>query len=177
MWFVPLCFFVTQSLLPSGKQKSITKPSSGQRKVQKKFTTKDSQDGFIVTCDTEALYKEHYNLKVAQQSSMPPYITIIGSLLEPIDIFCDFENISYKMYSLSKAIYVCFKAYHLFDIEYPPAARLIWQFINQQFYQIPDSSTYPSVYVLTKTIQGNKNKTLLKFFNCIYMLLCFFCRC
>lgn len=86
---------------------------------------------------------------------MPPYMTIIGSLLDPKEVLCDFENITYKFNSLTKAIDVCFKAYQLFNLEYSPAARVMWQFINQYFYKIKDSNTYPAVHMLIKKINGN----------------------
>lgn len=143
-----------QSLLPNGKQKVLV-DLTNKKKTQKNFSTKDSREAFIMVCETETLYKEYYDSKVKRESSVPPYITIVGTLLEPKTIICDFENIMYKFSSLPKAIDICFKAYHLFSIEYAPAARLMWQFINKQFYGLKDLSTYPAVHVLIKTIKGN----------------------
>lgn len=128
--------------------------SPGQRKTQKNFSTKEAQDAFITICPSEAIYKEMYNAKVAKESGMPPYITIIGTMLEPKDIIIDFENVMYKMQSLSKAIDICMKVYHLFEIEYSPAARLMWQFINKKFYELPGDSVYPSVLMVIKNIDG-----------------------
>lgn len=159
-------FYLIQSLLPNGKQRILTDLSNKKRKTQKNFSTKESRDSFIMVCETEALYKENYDAKVARESSVPPYITIIGSLLEPKTILCDFENIMYKMHSLPKAIDICFKAYHLFSMEYAPAARLMWQFINKYFYQLKDASPCPAVHMLIKAIKGNSSALISIFFHC-----------
>lgn len=158
-------FHLLQSLLPNGKQRILTDLSNKKRKTQRNFSTKESRDGFIMVCETEALYKENYDAKVARESSVPPYITIVGSLLEPKTILVDFENIMYKMHSLPKAIDICFKAYHLFSMEYAPAARLMWQFINKQFYQLKDASPCPAVHMLIKTIKGNLSASFTVFFS------------
>lgn len=121
---------------------------------QKNYSAKECQDAFIVICETEGSYKEFYDSKVSQESSVPPYISIIGTLLDQKTIIIDFENITFKMNSLPKAIDICFKTYHLFSIEYPPAAQLIWQLINLCFYNMKDEKTYPAVHMLTKMIKG-----------------------
>jgi len=100
------------------------------------------------------LYKEHYDAKVARESSIPPYISLVADILDPTDIYVDFENIAYRMESLPRAIDICFKAYNLFQIQYSPAARLMWQFINAQFYQLKDISPQPAVHMLVKNIAG-----------------------
>lgn len=94
---------------------------------------------------------------------MPPFISIVGSVSDPKNILenikCDFENIKFKFCSLAKAIDVAFKAYHLFNIEYAPAARHIWQFINLHFYKIKDAeNAHPTVHVLLKKLKGNLEK-------------------
>lgn len=130
--------------------------TSGHRKTQKNFTAKDAQNAFLVICATEVMYKEMYDMKVKQQSSVPPCISIIGTMLDPKEVFIDFENVTYKVNTVAKAIDICFKAYHVFNFEYPPAARLTWQFINAYFFGIKDSNTYPAVHTVIKDIRGNK---------------------
>lgn len=141
----------------------------GQRKLQKNFSTKDSQEAFIAICPTETLYKEQFNAKVDRESAMPPFITIIGTLLEPETIIVDFENIMYKIHSISKAIDICIKAYHLFQMEYSPAACLMWQFISKKFYGLPDENVYPAVHMLIKTING-KLQMFLKKKKCLFLV-------
>lgn len=153
-------FYLVQSLLPNGKQRVLA-DLANKRKAQKNFSTAESRVAFIAVCETETLYKEHYDSKVTRESSVPPYITIIGTLLNPKTIICDFENMTYKFNSLPKAIDICFKAYHLFLMEYAPPARLMWQFINKQFYGLKDACTYPAVHVLIKTIKGNFQQSLI----------------
>lgn len=151
---------------------------SNHRRGQRNFSTQESREAFIFVCETESLYKEHYHDKVAKESSVPPYITIIGTLLDPKTVLCDFENIMYKVYSLPKAIDICFKAYHLLSMEYSPAARLMWQFINKQFYGLKDAGTYPALHMLLKTIRGNltaiyslENRKIFLILFCIQQML------
>lgn len=143
-------FHLLQTLLPSGKNQK-----EGKKKGQFRFSTKEAQDAFIIVCQNEASYKEYYDAKVRKEKSVQPYITIIGTLLSPREIFVDFENIMYKMASLPKAIDVCFKSHFVFSIEYNPAARYMWQFLNQYFYHLKDDKTYPAVHMIIKLIKGN----------------------
>lgn len=146
-------FRLLQTLLPSGKQKSYS--SSGQFKSQKNYSVKESQEAFIMFCETETIYEEYVKTKILSESAIPPYITIVGSLLQPKTFFVGFENTTYELPSLVKAIDVCLKAYHLFNLEYVPATRQIWQFVNMKFYNLPAASAYPAVHVLNKNICGN----------------------
>lgn len=141
----------------------LTDLANKNKKPGKQFSTNDSRDAFIAVCETEALYKEHYDAKVSKELSVPPFITIIGTLFDPKTIFCDFDNIMYKFNSLPKAIDICFKAYYLFSMEYSPAARHMWQFLNQKFYGLKDASTYPAVHMLVKTINGKFTQNFFKY--------------
>lgn len=146
-------FYLLQTMMPCGKT----------AKKNQKFTIKDSQENFIAICQTEQSYKEAYDFKVKKNSSVPPFISIVGSLLQPKTILVDYDNIMYQMQSLPKAIDICLKVYHLFSIEYSPPARCMWQFVNLYFYQLPDTRSYPSVYMLIKAIKGIlKYKTQIK---------------
>lgn len=115
---------------------------------------KESRDAFIMVCPTETLYKEHNKSIVERESAVAPYISIIGDILYPAAIFVDVENITYKFESLAKAIDICMKTYHLFSMRYSPAARIMWQFINKQFYGLKDDETIPAVHMLLKSIKG-----------------------
>lgn len=151
-----IVFHLLQALLPAVRQKALPSSSSDMcyKGRQKVFGTKESRDAFIVYCATEIAYKEHYNEKVKRESSVTPYISIIGSLTEPKQIMIDFENITYTVFTLEKAIDICFKAYYLFELEYPPACRHMWQFINKQFYGLKDSIINPATTMLLKSIRG-----------------------
>lgn len=138
-----------QSLLPASRTK-------GQKK-KRFYSNNESRDAFMVICKTEVEYKEHYDNKVTNESAVPPYISIIGSLQDPSAIMCDFENMNFKFFSLAKAIDICFKAYHLFNIVYPEACALMWQFLNRQFYELNDKEEKinPVTHMLLKDIKGN----------------------
>lgn len=77
------------------------------------YSNNESRNAFILVCATDVEYKEMYDSKVKEESSVASYISIIGSLNEPLIFMVDFENIAYKVFSLAKAMDVCFKAYHV----------------------------------------------------------------
>lgn len=123
-------------------------------------------------CTTEAEYKQMYDAKVDAESSVPPYISLIGSLYAPRYFMVDFENIAYKFFSFSKALDICFKAYYVFNLEHPEACESIWNFMNTQFYKLSSGSdkTKPATYALLNEIKCKlaipyKNFFVKKIFN------------
>ncbi|CAI6376164.1 unnamed protein product [Macrosiphum euphorbiae] len=48
--------------------------------------------------------------------------------------FSFFDCIKYKFFSIISAIDICFKIFHLFNLEYPPEACIAWLFIQKYFY-------------------------------------------
>lgn len=95
-------------------------------------------------CTTEPEYKQMYDSRVEAESSVPPFISLIGSLLQPRVFMVDFENITYKFYSFAKALDVCFKAYFVFNLAHPEACDHFWYFVNKLFYKL--------------TVSGDKTK-------------------
>ncbi|KAF0745159.1 Dimer Tnp hAT domain-containing protein [Aphis craccivora] len=82
------------------------------KKSYTKYSIKDSQNTFIKICDTSAEME-------ALIGAIPPCILVIGLLNDPKQILVYFDNIKYIVFSSSKAFDICFKIYHVFNIEYP----------------------------------------------------------
>lgn len=126
-------------LLPRSR---ITKKSlvhKANEKIKRRvYSIKDSQDSFMSVIATETEYKKMYDSKLLAESSIAPFISLIGSLEEPQSFTVNFENITYKFSNFSKAMDVCFKVYNLFDIAYPEACGANWDFINRQLYGLHD---------------------------------------
>jgi hypothetical protein len=61
---------------------------------------------------------------------------IVGTITNPSQIIIYFDEIKYKFFSVIKAIDLCFKIYHVFNIEYPIDSWNVWLFIQRFFFNI-----------------------------------------
>lgn len=136
----------------------------------------DSQDSFLKFHENFEEYRAYYDAMVLKNKSVPPMINAIGSVLSSDprnEYYVDFDNIRYKMPSLACAIDVCFKAFYLFDIEFPPACQSFWQFINAHFYKIATvSPMHKSVKHLQEQFNSESNFSFRIIYN-IYTRLSF----
>lgn len=150
-----MIFWLIQSLLPNSriKKKALLNADSNATK-KKLYSVNESRNAFLLLCATETEYREMYDSKVIRDSNVAPYISIIGPAEDPRSFMVDFENITYKFYSFSKASDVCFKAYQVFNLAYPEACFPMWDFIGRQFYGIAGDgdTTKPGTYALLKEI-------------------------
>jgi len=113
--------------------KKITRDDSG-RKNMVKYSIKDSQDSFMIfkSSITEI---EDYIIKYRSESTLiQPLILICGTLNKPKEIFVLFDCIKFKLFSIPSAIDLCFKIFHIFNLEYPLQSSIVWLFIQKYFY-------------------------------------------
>jgi len=73
---------------------------------------------------------------------------VVGSLFDPKQILVYFDNIEYKIFSAYKAFDVCFKIFHVFNVEYPLESGDVWLFIQTFFYNI--QTKYDKSNVISK---------------------------
>lgn len=103
----------------------------------KKFSVMESRDAFIAYHKTTLAYVEARN-NMAKHKSIPPMINIIGNVLDPTEIFVDFDDITHQFHTLGKAIDSTFKMYYVFLIDYPKPCQSLWIFLNLYFYGLED---------------------------------------
>ncbi|XP_008203345.2 uncharacterized protein LOC103315932 [Nasonia vitripennis] len=74
----------------------------------------------------------------ASERKMPlqPYIIIIGSVEDVQDTYVCIDERLYKVRGVLHALDTCFKAFHVFDLEYPTASTHLWLLIQKGIYQI-----------------------------------------
>lgn len=65
-----------------------------------------------------------------QSTSIQPCILIVGSLLYPKQVMVYFDDVKYKIITILKAIDVCFKIFHVFNLEYPLESYNVWLFLQ-----------------------------------------------
>lgn len=105
------------------------------KKSYTKYSIKDSQNTFIKICETAADMEVLIG-KLGQKGPIQPCILVVGSLIDPKQILVYFDNIKYMIFSSSKAFDICFKIYHVFNIEYPMESMDVWLFIQTFFYNL-----------------------------------------
>ncbi|CAI6354025.1 unnamed protein product [Macrosiphum euphorbiae] len=115
--------------------KKVTRDSDG-KKNQVKYSIKDSQNSFIVFKNTVSEIEDHIKILKNEKRPVQPFIFIIGTLTKPKEILVFFDSIKYKLFSIISAIDICFKIFHLFNLEYPPEAYIVWLFIQKYFYSL-----------------------------------------
>lgn len=134
--------------------KKSTKDSNGKRGFIK-YTIRDSQNAFLVVTPT-AVDIELTLKKMADNGPIQPCLLVVGSLFDPKQILVYFDNIKYKIFSAYKAFDICFKIFHVFNVEYPVESCDVWQFVQTFFYNI--QTKYDKSNVLSKQI-SNELKT------------------
>lgn len=117
------------------------------------YTQNEVRRNFICYAPTVVAYTEQIDAKVIVEGSIPPLITVIGSIYKPEAFICDFDNIRYKFFSIAKSVDLCFMAYHVFGIKYPKPSTHIWNFLNAQIYVVGKTSLTPKLQMLFKVMK------------------------
>lgn len=100
----------------------------------------ESWEAFIVFCRTEVDYKIKYDEKVKRESAIPKFISVIGSIDEPQYFMVDFDNITYKIFTLAKAI-------DIVSLVNQQKENLPPQYINNNIHIYTHINTYTYRYI------------------------------
>jgi len=133
--------------------KKVTRDENGKKGFIK-FSIKDSQNAFIIIKPT-AVEMDATLQNMSSKRPIQPCVLVIGSLMDPKQILIYFDTIKYKMFSALKAYDMCFKIFHVFNVEYPIESHDVWLFIQTFFYNI--KTKYDKSNVLIKQISGELN--------------------
>ena len=72
-----------------------------------------------------------------KEGNSQPYILILGgTMLKPQQTFVIIEHRALEQTSLIKAVDVCFKAFYVFDLQYPEKCSGVWEFISAIVYDL-----------------------------------------
>lgn len=69
-----------------------------------------------------------------------PFLIIVGSIEDVQDVYVCVDNELYKVETLLQGLDICFKTFHVFNLEYPLASEHIWILIQKGIYNINLSS-------------------------------------
>jgi hypothetical protein len=80
-----------------------------------------------------------------------PFILMLGDS----QAFTIINGAAFEQSTLLAALDVCFKAFYIFDINYPKQCSLVWQFLQTVVYGIAGEET-PAVRVLRAFVFADK---------------------
>lgn len=86
--------------------------------------------------NTVSEIEDHIKILKNEKCAVQLFILTIGTPTKPKEILVFFDCIKYKLFSIISAIDICFKIFHLFNLEYPPEAYIVWLFIQKYFYYL-----------------------------------------
>ncbi|XP_055711440.1 uncharacterized protein LOC129806695 [Phlebotomus papatasi] len=143
------CMLGLHKLLPPSFSKTAGK--SGK----KKWTIADSQKSQVlfipVLNDLETVMNQR-----RQEGKIQPFVVIIGTQAQPTGFFVYLDGHFLKFSKFVEAVDICFKIFHLFNVEYPDQSITVWEFISRYFYQIKSTTKQiPKVENLLNKFQVN----------------------
>lgn len=128
-----MVLYVIHGLFVPTTKKAFT--DLNRRKCFHKFSIKDSQNTFMIVANTGIEVEEILKIRKNDKIPIQPCLLVVGTILKPSQIMVYFDE-SYVFFSIIKALDMCFKIYHLFNIEYPIESISVWLFIQHFFYNI-----------------------------------------
>lgn len=86
---------------------------------------------------------------VVKKITVQPYIIVEGPSLKEIrNVYVVMNKIKYHHQSLLQALDICFKCFHVFNVEYPPPSEHIWIIIARGIYKLQketNEKTFPYI--------------------------------
>lgn len=150
-------FYLLHSVfIPTSKK---TKRDENGIISMKKFSIHDSQKTFIILAKT-AVELEELLSKIT--TVIQPCLLVIGDINNPKQIMVYFDGIKYVINTIIKAIDICFKIFHVFNIEYPIESSNFWLFIQKYYYKIKTKFDKSCIQVNQTISQLNALKKLIK---------------
>lgn len=106
-----------------------------------KFSIADSQSGQIMVVHT--LNDLENQLEIRREKykkngmKMQPFVFIIKNEIElDFDSYVYVDTFYYKCENLLSAVDLCFKIFHIFNVQYGKDCEVVWEFIQKYFYNI-----------------------------------------
>ncbi|XP_073789441.1 uncharacterized protein [Danio rerio] len=90
----------------------------------------------------------------SKESIESPYVLMLGDN-HNFQAFAIINGTALEQSTLLAAVDICFKAFYIFDVNYPKQCSLVWQFLQTVVYGLPGEET-PAVRVLRAFIFAEK---------------------
>ncbi|KAL5239456.1 hypothetical protein ACI65C_006866 [Semiaphis heraclei] len=108
-------YLIHSVLVPTSK---IMKKDNNKRSLIK-YSIKDSQLSFIIFAHTVEEIEETISALREKGDPIQPFVMVVGTILKPKEILGFFDYAKFKVYSVVRAVDICFKIIHLFHLKYP----------------------------------------------------------
>lgn len=124
-------------LFPTGRQ--VRKTILGKKEISR-YTIKDSQKTFLFLGKTLQELHDHIDFLLKMKENIQPFILGIGSLDDIHEIFVYFDGDLIWFPNFLRSLDICFKMFHLFNLQYPTASETFWIFLENYFFEISSCS-------------------------------------
>lgn len=108
------------------------------KKSTTKFTIKDSQEAFVFVGQTHQQLSDQIEFLEKKMERIQPFILATGDCnfnkFENFYVYLDGTKLVFN--NFLRAVDICFKIFHIFNLEYPQACSQIWNFIESYFYKM-----------------------------------------
>lgn len=139
----------------------VTKTPSGNKSLVR-YTVQDSQKSFLFMDTTMQALENHLDILKSKKENIQPFILAIGDLNTKFDpLFVYIDNSFIECTNFLKCVDVCFKLFHIFNLQYPKASEHFWTFIANYFFEINNSKKNSKVTILLdelKSFEMNNDK-------------------
>ena len=133
----------------------VRKDNAGKKSTIR-FTIKDSQESFMFIAPSIQAIEDHILFLKNRSENVQPFIALVGTNIFDVgEIFIYFDGIKYPFKSIIRAVDICFKIFYLFNLEYPNASLIFWNFIQTHFYKQKTKTVFSRVEMLINEINEN----------------------
>ncbi|XP_075170504.1 uncharacterized protein LOC142242899 [Haematobia irritans] len=121
------------------------------KKTYGRYSIRDSQESFIFISQTLQEQEDRLQFLKKRGEPIQPFILAIGNRkmfnIEKYYVYLDAQLL--EVNTFCRALDICFKVFHIFNVEYPEACYPFWVFIEKFFYNIADGKKgFPKVLSL-----------------------------
>lgn len=137
-------------------QKFVRKDKDGKRTTVR-YTIKDSQESFMFVAPSIQAIEDHIIFLKSRSENVQPFIAVVGTnIFDVQEIYIYFDGIKYPFKNIIRAVDICFKIFYLFNLEYPNASLIFWNFIQNFFYKLKTKTAFSRVGMLVDEIANKQ---------------------
>ncbi|XP_031353765.1 uncharacterized protein LOC116178415 [Photinus pyralis] len=130
---------------------------NGKKKITK-YTIRDSQQYFLYLGKSAQQVEQWIEHRKSKGTAIQPFLFAIAESLKEIgEVFVYFDDVKFKFYNIIRAMDICFKIFHVFNLEYPNECHMFWTFIETYLYNVKSNKSYTKVYELKDFLKSGEN--------------------
>lgn len=143
---------LSSMIIPTSKTVEIDKVTKIKRIT--KTSIADARKSFMrlvpTTNDLYVQIQSEIDNCYSMKTTLQPLICIVGDdYITAKQFFVYYFNTYYKLPNIVKAVDVCFKIIHVFNLKYPMESVLVWTFIQKCLYSIDTENDVKSSSLLS----------------------------